>query len=98
MSRIPMPPTQVEARVERKFSACTEYGKDFYIDFNDAGVLGRLEDGVFNPDVPPGHYVAGQSIGPFRPVKNNTSLDLVFVDDTDGKGYLDTVEIQSTCP
>ncbi len=98
MSRIPMPPMQADARGNRKFTACTEYGKDFYIVFSHGGVLGRLEDGVFHPDVPPGHYPAGKTIGPYRPVANNTSLDLVFVDDTDGKGYLDTVEIKDSCP
>ncbi len=95
MSRIPMPPTGVAIR---KIESCLEYQDTLYIDFKDTGFFGSFEDGIFEPDLPTGLFFKNSSIGPFKPVKNDTSVDLFFLDMEKGRGYLDTVNIKTTCP
>ena len=38
------------------------------------------------------YFFKNSSIGPFKPVKNDTSVDLFFLDMEKGRGYLDTRE------
>jgi hypothetical protein len=97
MGRIPMPPPGID----RHSTVCVKYAEDLYIDMNDNGFLAASVPGLFKPDLP---YLPGQfcpknfPLGPFKPQKPNTTVDLVFGDIDNHQSYVITLSIQDICP
>jgi len=91
MARIPMPPPVALAdRTHTDHYPATE---QIYFDFGATGYFSRVEDAKFNPDFPMGLFYKGSSIGPFVAGSSSTSVDLVFIDQSTGLAYIETVKI-----
>lgn len=77
---------------------CITYGDTLTITFKEAGFFGSAPSGVFNPDLPMGLFVAGQTITATAP---NTDKEVImaFCDLGSHPGfYFEKLRIRSSCP
>jgi hypothetical protein len=100
MPTIPFPPRGlVNDKGIVNFDTCVAYKDDpLSISFQDAVMVVPTATGVFRPDIVPGIFDAGETIGPFAPINGNAQLVVYFGDFKNQKLYKNTITIKATCP
>jgi len=100
MTRIQMPPIGIGGRHS---DVCLPFTDQLYIDFKDDGFLAASAQGIFDPKIPafPGEFHSKTPptvpAGPWKPLLNNTSVDLYFLDVDEVELYTVTISIRSNC-
>jgi hypothetical protein len=94
MHPITMPPTTLLDPTKD----CLVFPDPLQIKFNDDGFFGSSKSGLFTPGLPMGYFTTGTSLGPFTPLVDNTTVDLVFIDTNKTRVFVINLAIQDKCP
>jgi hypothetical protein len=99
MPKIQYPPGNTTTGKGESFDTCVAFCNDpVFIEFVNPGAIEPLTPGIFTPDLPMGQFGAGDVIGPYYPVADNTEVTVDFLDKTTNILYKNHITIQSSCP
>jgi hypothetical protein len=98
MGKIQYPPGGlIDKNVD--FDSCIKFCNDpLYIEFVDNGYIAPTASGFFKPDLPTGTFAAGDQIGPYYPITDNTKLVVDYLDTKTNAFYRNTIYIKDSCP
>jgi len=100
MPKIQYPPGGgLGAGPETDFDTCVAYCNDpLFIEFVNPGSITPTDTGIFTPDLPAGVFGAGDVIGPYYPVANDTKITVDYLDKKTNNFYKNHITIQTSCP
>jgi hypothetical protein len=99
MPHVSYPPGfDVAGEKDCDFESCVLFVDDqLTILLKHSGLIFPAASGIFSPDIPAGIHKAGDSIGPFKPINNDTEIVVYFGDFDNHRLYINTIKIRSKC-